>query len=390
MKNSRLEANKYISLKEKLNKKDFTSNFQHNLSKKYSKNIETKINHEKNKLPKSTSKTSLKKNEQIQNRQIKPFLTNNNIHNNKNNDTQKNRNILKNTKSNNNLANNHQNANNRNKSKIISTTNFNSNNNPQSPFHDHKSINKIEKNYCSKNHVINIQSPQYTDFPKNKNNNKNVIKRNNNNNILKSNLGLLITNNPNYEGDSLFKDNESYFENTNKLYSTNDRKKIINKNDLLIEKEVSSEDFLTKVNVNKNKNSDNSSLINSIMNINRYLTNDANNKNTNRLNRERNNKFKSKRIYENQLTKVSISKNISIDKNINNMSKSDFLQDNNINKNNSIKKNQILMNKSINNEYYCPVRPVNNTNNNKIEKKRNFLNINNDINKNIIFFENIS
>lgn len=136
MKNSRLEENKYISLKEKLNKKDFTSNFQHNLSKKYSKNIETKINHEKNKLPKSTSKTSLKKNEQIQNRQIKPFLTNNNIHNNKNNDTQKNRNILKNTKSNNNLANNHQNANNRNKSKIISTTNFNSNNNPQSPFHD--------------------------------------------------------------------------------------------------------------------------------------------------------------------------------------------------------------------------------------------------------------
>ena len=202
-------------------------------------------------------------------------------------------------------------------------------------------------------------------------------------------MGLLITNNPNYEGDSLFKDNESYFENTNKLYNTNDRKKIINKNDLLIEKDVSSEDFLTKVNVNKNKNSDNSSLINSIMNINRYLTNDANNKNTNRLNRERNNKFKSKRIYENQLTKASISKNISIDKNITNMSKSDFLQDNNINKNNSIKKNQILMNKSISNEYYCPVRPVNNTNNNKIEKKRNSLNLNNDINKNIIFFDNI-
>ena len=389
MKNSRLEENKCILLKEKINKKDFTSNFQHNLSKKYSKNIEIKIKKEKNKLPKSTSKTSLKKNEQIQNRQIKPFLTNNNIHNNKNNDTQKNRNILKNTKSNNNLANNHRNDNTRNKSKIISATNFNSNNNPKSPFHDHKSINKTEKNFCSKNHVINIQSPQYTDFPKNKNNNKNVIKRNNNNNILKSNLGLLITNNPNYEGDSLFKDNESYFENTNKLYNTNDRKKIINKNDLLIEKDVSSEDFLTKVNVNKNKNSDNSSLINSIMNINRYLTNDANNKNTNRLNRERNNKFKSKRIYENQLTKASISKNISIDKNITNMSKSDFLQDNNINKNNSIKKNQILMNKSINNEYYCPVRPVNNTNNNKIEKKRNSLNLNNDINKNIIFFENI-
>ena len=355
MKNSRFEENKGISLKDKLNKKDFTSNFQHNLSKKYTKNTETKTKKEKIKLPKSTSKTSLKKNEEIQTRQIKPFLTNNNIHNNKNNVTQKNRNKLINTKSNNNLSNKQQNV-----------------NNPKSPYPEHK-------NYCSKNHVINAQNPQYTDFTKNKNKNKNVIKRNNN--ILKSNLGLLITNNQNFEGDSTFKDNDSYFENSG-LYCPNDRKKIINKKDL-IEKDISSEDYLTKV----NKNNENSSLINSIININRYLTNDANSKNSKRLNRERNNKFKSKRIYENQLIKTSISKNNSFDKNITNMSKSDFLQDNNINKNNNVKKGQILMNKSINNEYYCPVKTFND--NNKITKKRNSIDLNNDTNKNIIFFENI-
>ena len=372
MKNFTLEGNKYTSYKEKSNKKDFSSNFKYNLSKKYSKNSETQIKPEKNKIPKSTTRTALKKDKEISNNQIKSYLTNNNIHI-KNKNTQKNRNILKSNIDNNNLPNTNRKNEINHKSKNISTKNSSPNNypNPQSPCLEHEPNKKIEKKYCSKNHLINVQSPQLNDLVRNKNR-----RTRNNNNFLKSNLGLLITNNHNNEGDSMFKDNESYFEN-NKIHHSNERKMYNNKSDL-IEKDFSSEDFLTKI----NKKNENSSLLNSIVNINRYLTNDVNNKSTSRLNRETNNKCKSKKIYENQLIKIPISKNISFDKNITNMSKSDFFQDNNMNKN-----NELPLNKNKINEYYCTIKTSNGTK--KLKKKRNSFNLDNNFNKNNIYFANI-
>ena len=380
MKNSFLEVNKHSSIKQKQNKKELNSNIKYNIFKNNTKKEEKAIKQEKNALPKSTAKSSLKKNKEVPKKQMKQFLTNNNIEN-KNKNTQNNRNILKKNIENNNINNKSKKSNIKNYSKNKSTINLNQNNIPKSPSLTHNKNANFQNNYCSKNHFIGSNnSPKISEIIKNGKRNKNVNKKNNNN-VLKTNLGLLITNNHNCEGDSMFNDNESYFENNN-LFQLNKGKRHNNKSDSIV-KEYVTENYLTKVDNRKNENS---SLLNSIININKYLTNDINSKSTNRINKDRNNKIKYKKTYENQLDKMQISKNIVNDKNITNESKSDFFQNNQKKEKIKNKKNEVLINKNINNEYYCSYRTLNNTN--KIIKKNSF-NLDDCINKNNIFVDYI-
>ena len=374
MKNSQIEVNKLHLSKDKIVKKNFSTNFNQNLSKKYSIKPDKRIKTEKNKLQKSTTRTALKKRKEINQNKIKPFLTNSNI--NEKNNKQKNKNISKNNK-----VINIDKKTKKNDSKIhsknISSTNICLSPNPQYPCLD--KVIKNKNKHISRNNIINIKSPQLTDFIKNNNKNKKINHRNNNN-VLNSNLGLLITNNQNYEGtETIFKDNESYFE-INNLLNSNDKKLIFNNKSNLNENDISSEDYLTKEN---KKNNERSSLLNSIININRYLTNDVNSKSKSRINKDKNFRIKSKKIYENQLTKTPDSKDISkTDKNFINASKSDFLQDINFNNN----KND-LIDKSINNEYIYSDRTS--SNNKKIIKNRQSFNFDDDTKINSKYIENI-
>ena len=373
MKNNHLEINRRSSLKDKSLKKDFSSNLNQNICKKYSRDQKKLVKKEKNNLPKSTTKTNLKKSKEPVQKTIKSYLTKNDIHNNKRN-IKANKNPLKN-----NVNNNENKLENKNK-KIETKNKINicKSPNPQNPIFDYINNPKNKKKQNSRNQIINIRNPQLTDVIHNKKSTKKLNK--NNNNVLKSNLGLLITNNPNnFETDSILKENTSYFE-LNNMINSNNKKNCFNN-----EREMSSEDYLTKINKNNNKK-ENSSLINSIMNINRYLTNDVNSKSKNRINRDKSNKNKLIKTYENQLNKSPrITEEINrVDKNINNASKSDFLQDNsNINNNNKIDS----INQCLNNDYYSSIR--NSNNHNKVLKKRKSFNLDDNLKINNKYIDNI-
>ena len=379
MKNYHLEVNRFCSIKDKTFKKDFSSNFNQNINKKYSRDKKNLTKSEKNNLPKSTNKTNLKKTKESSQNSIRSYLTKNDIHINKRN-TQNNKNISKRNNNNNEI-------NIENKNKKIETnnkTNIYKSPDTQNSCLGHGANPKNKKKHVSRNHLIDIKNPQLTDFINNKKGYKKLNKVNNNN-ILKSNLGLLITNNPiNFENDSLLKENTSYFEINNLMNSNNKKNNSINKSGLN-EKEISSEDYMAKIKKNNiNKKIEKSSLLNSIININRYLTNDVS-KSKNKINRDKSNKIKSRKIYENQLIQSPrLSEDISkVDKNINNLTKSDFLQDNNINNNNR----DDLINQCLNNDYYSSIR--NSNNHNKILKKRNSFNLDEKIKINNKYIENI-
>ena len=100
MKNNHLEVNRRSSLKDKSLKKDFSSNLNQNICKKYSRDQKKLVKTEKNNLPKSTTKTNLKKSKEPVQKTIKSYLTKNDIHNNKRN-IKANKNPLKNNVNNN-------------------------------------------------------------------------------------------------------------------------------------------------------------------------------------------------------------------------------------------------------------------------------------------------
>ena len=380
MKSSFLEVNKCSSVKEKQNKKESNSNFKQNISKKRTKKEEKPIKQEKNVLPKSTTKVSLKKNKETSKKSMMQFFSNNNIQNN-NKNTPNNKNMLKKNNKNNNLNDNIKKNKEKNHSKNMSSINLYSNNIPKSPSLTRKKSQKNDNNNCSKNHKISNNTMKSPEITKNSKGNK-TLKKKNNNNVLKTNFGLLITNNHNNEGDSMFNDNESYFENNN-LIRLNNGKRLNNKNNSIVE-DYNTENYLSKV---KSKKNVNSSLLNSIININRYLTNDANSKTISTINKDGNSKIKSKKIYDNQLDKIQVSKIINSDKSITNESKSDFLQDNKKKEKVNNQKNTTSINKNINSEYYCSYRTICNTN--RIIKKRNSFNLDDCINKNNIFIDYI-
>ena len=340
---------KITSPKEKNLRKDFSSNFKQALSKKYSKNSNAQIKTDKNKLNKSNTKITIKKSKETSKAVIKPYLSNNEINiQNKNKNTTNNKNINDNKLS-------QKNKKNKTKSSNNICHHF------QSP-PINSNILKNKKNNSRNDYLKNIKSPQLSDFIKNNNlNTKNNNQRNNN--VLKLNFDLLITKNQNYDEDSLINNNESYFGKNKIQNNIKDTNKNYSKTN-----EISSEDYLIKPNKNNDIN-ENSSLLNSIMSINRYLSNDSNSKSKTIINkkgefRDKSNKSKSTKIYENQIIKTPISKDISRnDKNITNVSKSDFLEDCNLNN----KKKELLNNNLTNNEYYCS---INTSNRNKIIKKR--------------------
>ena len=358
MKNSHQELNKY-SYQDKLNKKGFIVNYKQHLSKKYSKNESEQIKQEKLKLTKSTTKNSIKNKKEIINRQIKSYKT-------KNDDNNKNMQKNKNNNNTINSPNNTQYIGMKRKEKKISSPKLEYKDKTQSPFSSHISNINCKKKFCSRNHLMNNENPQLTDFVKNKNGKNNANKSNKNNDILKSNLGFSMSNHQNNKKYTLSKDDENYLQNSKNLSGSNDNIMNCDKNEIN-RNNNSSENYLIK----DNNNFKSSSLINAIININRYLTNDVNSKSTNRLNRDRKGIDTSKKIYENQLITTHVSKNISIDKEITNISKSDFLQDNYLNKNN------ILNIKSINNEYNSPIKKS--FHKNKIMKKRNSFDLGNSI-----------
>ena len=381
MKNFHLEVNKRCSLKEKTITKDFSSNLNQNICKKYSRDKKNLMKSEKNNLPKSTDKTNLKKTKEPSKNAIKSYQSKNELNNNKKNIQKNNRNILKRNNNNNknieiNLENNNKKIETKNKSNTLKSPNM------QNSCLENIINPKNKKKHVSRNNCINIKNPQLTDFINNKKSNKNLNKINNNN-VLKSNLGLLITNNPkNFETDSILKENTSYFE-LNNLNNSNIKKNSINKSGLN-EKEISSEDYLTHINKNNNKKIEKSSLLNSIININKYLTNEVS-KSQNKINRDKSNKIKLKKTYENQLVKSPrIHEDINkINKNVNEASKSDFLQDNNIDNNN---KND-LKNQCLNKDYYSSI--INSNNHNKLLKKRKSFNLDDKIKINNKYIENI-
>ena len=274
MKNSHQELNKY-SYQDKLNKKGFIVNYKQHLSKKYSKNESEQIKQEKLKLTKSTTKNSIKNKKEILNRQIKSYKT-------KNDDN--NKNMQKNKNNNNpiNSTNNTQYISMKRKEKKMSSPKLEYKDKPQSPFSSHISNINCKKKFCSRNHLMNNENPQLTDFVKNKNGKNNANKSNKNNDILKSNLGFSMSNHQNNKKYTLSKDDENYLQNSKNLSGSNDNIMNCDKNEIN-RNNNSSENYLIK----DNNNFKSSSLINAIININRYLTNDVNSKSTNRLNRDR-------------------------------------------------------------------------------------------------------
>ena len=348
MNNFQFEVNKLFSIKDKSLMKDFSSIFKQNLSKKYKKSTNILINQDKSKLEKSTKKFNLTKNNKKEtSKQIKSYNTKNNIINNRKNTTRT-RNITNNNYNSKNTENKSEKSDIKNKSKNISTTNLSPKENPQ---------------YLCLEHILNQKI-------KNK-----KINHRNNNNVLKMNFGPWMTNNPNNEGDSIFRNNESYFEVNNIQYSNNKVKNNYNKS-IFIEKDNSSKDYLSKV-----KKHENSSILNSIININKYLTNKKNNKSKDRINRDITNQNKYKKIYENQLIKTHISQDNS--RNLSNISKSDFIQDNNIIKNNE----DDINNNYMNSDYYCSGRLSKNLK--KVIQKKKYFHLDDEINSSSKYIGNI-
>ena len=299
MKNNRLVIHKTNS---NLNKKDSNLNFKQALSKKHSKNSTISSKLDKDKPLKTNKKLNNQKSKDITHKQIKPFLTKNDIQvNSKNKNSEKIRNLLKHAY-NNNLSAKSTILNNKEKFKNKSTTNL------CAPTKNGKK--KIGKGK-NKENFDNNKSPKLTEFI-----NDNAINNelNKNNNVLKSNLGFLIAKNQNYDDDSsFFNINESYMDYANNFQQMEPKKRNINyeKN----RNEYLSEDYSIK-NTNIDNN-DTNSLITSIININKFLTNEVNHKsinNTNNIIENKNKNSKPRKVYENQLSKTSYAKDLELNK----------------------------------------------------------------------------
>ena len=365
MKNNRLEVRKTNTM---LNKKDSNLNFKQALSKRYSKksNIASKL--DKDKPLKSNKKLNSNKSREFIKNQIKPFLTKNEIKiKTKQKNTEKIKNLLKHV-NNNNLSKNNSNLYNRNQLKNKSSTNLCAPN----PATGLKTVTKLKKN----ENIESDKSSKLNEFIKD----NNIQEFNNNQNILKTNLAFLIAKNQNYDDDSVFLNiNESYLDYMNNLQQIEPKR--VNSNNLDKNKnELLSDDLSIKN--NNADNNDTSSLINSIININKYLTNEVNHKainNTNSLIENKNKKTKPRRVYENQLSKLPYlkdlnkskeeSKNNENDINANNI-KNNKDNNNNNNKNDNYQKE--IINKVKRSKYNYT---TNKSLKAKLMKKRKVLNL---------------
>ena len=330
MKNNRLEVHKNSAI---IKKKDSSLNFKQAISKKCSKKSNLVSNPSKDKSLKKNKKIIANKNKDLIKNQIKPFLTKNEINNNsKLKNSEKIRNLLKHA-NNNQLLNNKSNFNNK-KYKNKSTTNLcapTPSKNVQKP----KNNENVESN----------KSPKLNDFINEKNNELNKELNNNQNNV-KTNLAFLMAKNQNYDDDSIFLNiNESYLDYINNQPTVGKKR---NNNDIDKNKnEYLSDDYSIKN--NNLDNNDTSTLINSIININKFLTNEVNHKSINKTNsindnKNKKSKTKPKKVYENQLIKTNqdlnkikeeepVTTNNENDKNINNINNNKNSVNNNINSN---------------------------------------------------------
>ena len=375
MKNQHLVAQKTNLT---LNKKESNLNFKQALSKKISK--KSNKSSKTNKSLRKKNKLMPKKNKELIKNQITPFLTKNEMQVNSMHNSEKIRNLLRHAY-NNNLSNNNSKFNNKNRFKNKSTANLCA----PSPATGQKAVIK------EKNTEIydDNKSSKLNEFINADNNEINQDCNNNQNNVKSTNLAFLIAKNQNYDEDSIvFNINESYIDYVNNIQKIEEKKRIIN-NDK-IKNENSSEEYSIKN--NNLDNNDTNSLINSIININKFLTNEVNHKAVNNANLiGENNKSKPHRVYENQLPKTKElckpkeepknNNNNENDQNINNINNNP--ENYNSNFNNNYKRQ--LINKVMKSKYcYTGKKPIKT----QLMKKKQNLNLeedNNDINNNIYF-----
>ena len=341
MKNNRLEYHKTNSM---LNKKNSNLNFKQALSKRISKksNITSKV--DKDQPLKSNKKLKSNKSKEIIKNQIKPFLTKNEINSKQKKNTEKIKKLLNNVK--NNISKNNTNCKSINQMKNKSTTNLCA----PTPVTELKTNEKPTKNENESE-----KSSKLNDFITENNNNINKDYNNNinedynkNQNLLKTNLAFLIAKNQNYDDDSVFLNiNESYLDYVNNMPQLEPKKRNNNNNMFKNKNELLSDDYSIKN--NNPDNNDTSSLLNSIMNINKYLTNEVNHKainNTNNIIEKKNKNSKPRKVYENQLSKISYMKEL-------NKSKEELKNnENDINVNNIKNNNNINNDNNINNSNY--------------------------------------
>ena len=373
MKNNPIEVLKTNST---IIKKESCINFKQALSKKYSKKSDISPKQDKNKTLKKNRKSNSRKSTETTKKKMKPFLSKKDTQKNNNKKTtEKIKNLLK-YASNNNLAVNNMKKNLKNKS----TTN----------------LGLPTKNITSKKSPIldNSKSPKLNDFFLD---NNEINQELSNGNFSKTNYPYLITKNQNYDDDSVFLNiNESYIDYINNNNQQQDIKKrnidIININ----KKEYLSEDYSVKNNIIDNK--DNNSLISSIININKFLTNEINHKAVNNIKENVKKNSKPHKVYENQLLKTPYAKDLNKtkeelknnnnnenDKNINNINKKsnfnrviDFDNNNNNSKNKTDNHNldksykRQIINKVLKSKYSGTVQKPSIT---LSMKKRNSLNL---------------
>ena len=378
MKNNRLDVQKTNST---LNKKESSLNFKQALSKKFSKKSNILSKQEKDKPLKANKKTNPRKSKEIVKNQIKPFLTKNEIKINcKQKTSEKIQNLLKHINNNNSQTNNY-NSKQKKHFKNKSTTNL-CNPGTSSSI---KNSTKIKTDILD-----NDKSPKLNDFILDNNEINQDFNKENNNNILKTNLAFLIAKNQNYDDDSVFLNiNESYLDYINNMQHMEIKRRNIKKDNIL-------EEFSLKNSNNDNSNNinDTNSLVNSIININKYLTNEVNHKAVNNTTIIDNKKKKSKphKVYENQLSKTPLSKeankpkkesknsNNENDKNINNINNNietiNCAKKNDNNNNSNIKNNsnyqREIINKVLRSKYSCTGQKISK---NYLIKKRKSLNL---------------
>ena len=275
MKNNRLDVQKTNSTLNKkestLNKKESSLNFKQALSKKFSKRSNISSKQEKDKPLKANKKTNPRKSKEIVKNQIKPFLTKNEIKINcKQKASEKIQNLLKHINNNNSQTNNNYNCKQKKHFKNKSTTNLCKPGTTSSI----KNSTKIKTDILD-----NDKSPKLNDFILDNNEINQDFNKENNNNILKTNLAFLIAKNQNYDDDSVFLNiNESYIDYINNMQHMEIKRRNIKKDNIL-------EEFSLKNSNNDNCNNinDTNSLVNSIININKYLTNEVNHKAVNNI-----------------------------------------------------------------------------------------------------------
>ena len=372
MKNNCFDASKANS---KLNKKESNLNFKQALSKKFSKKSNINSKQEKEQQLKQNKKQNTKKSKEVMKNHVKPYLTKNEIKINcKQKTSEKIQNLLKNVNHNNNASNNNFNSKNKKHFKNKSTTHLC---NPGSS----ASVKNANKQKDIK--FNNNKSPELNDFIID---NKEINNQdfNNNNNLLKTNLAFLIAKNQNYDDDSVFLNiNESYIDYINNIQQLEIQRRNI-KNDYM------PEDFSIKNGNNDNNNNDTNSFMNSIININKYLSNEVNHKAVNDTSAidKKKKKSKPRKVYENQLSKSPFSKDINKikeeskntnnenDKNLNNIKNNNIntiscgIDNDNNNNNMSMKYQKELLNKVLKSKFAYTGQKISK---NYLIKKRKFL-----------------